>query len=205
MKRITIAICTIVFLLSACNRKKSATKEMEDAAAFAISFPSPGKFHKMLARSTGTWIGEGTLQFSPDAPPINSGTSILINKMAMNGLYQISEIKGNTTPGMGKPWTGLRITGYDSDRKVFTRAMIGDGTAVSGVAMEGAWDEATKSMTMPFKRVDPSTGEERNLKEVYRIIDENTEVLEIYATDPKTKKEFKMLNVKWTRRNKTLN
>jgi hypothetical protein len=159
-----------------------------------------GKFHKMLARSNGTWVGEGTMQFSSDAKPVSAGISELTNIMAMNGLYQVSEIKGNPAPGMGEPWTGLRITGYDSVRKVFTRAMIGDGASAGGVAMEGAWDEASKSITMPFKKMDPSTGKQRELKEVYKIIDENTEVLEIYDIDPKTKKEFKMLNIKWTRK-----
>jgi Protein of unknown function (DUF1579) len=163
----------------------------------AIKFPAPGEFHKMLARSNGVWMGKGTLRFSPDAQPVDGGTSMLTNTMAMGGLYQVSEIKGN--PGMGKPWTGLRITGYDSERKVFTRAMIGDGASAGGVAMEGTWDEATKSITMPFRTFDPSTGKERNLKEVYKIIDENTEVLEIYGTDPKTNKEFIILNVQWTR------
>jgi hypothetical protein len=157
------------------------------------------KYHKLLARSTGTWKGKGTMQFAPDTPPVDAGTSELTNKMTLDGLYQISEIKGNTTPGMGQPWTGLRITGYDSARKVFTRAMIGDGGAAGGVGMEGPWDEATRTITMPFKKTDPSTGKMRDLKEVYKIIDENTEVLEIHATDEKTGKEFKMLNIIWTR------
>ena len=165
-----------------------------------IESGATGKFHKMLARSNGTWMGQGTMRFSPDAKPVSSGTSFLTNTMAMGGLYQVSEIKGNPAPGMGEPWTGLRITGYDSARNVFTRAMIGDGASAGGVAMEGAWDEASKSITMPFKRMDPSTGKQHELKEVYKIIDENTEVLEIYGIDPKTKKEFKMLDVKWTRK-----
>lgn len=221
MKRIVLATCTTVALLVSCSNEKrvhdstasgiradtdSLIKEKEvvetaaDTTAAGIEFPSPNEFHKMLARSNGTWIGEGTMQFSPDAPPVNAGTSMLINKMAMDGLYQVSEIKGIPAPGMGEPWTGLRITGYDRIRKVFTRAMIGDGTAAGGVAMEGAWDEITKSITMPFKKTDRSTGEERDLKEVYKIIDENTEVLEIHGTDPKTGKQFKMLNIKWTRK-----
>jgi len=75
--------------------------------------------------------------------------------------------------------------------------MIGDGNG--GVAMEGAWDEATKSITMPFRQVDRSTGKLRSLKEVYKIVDENTEILEIYDIYPKTEKEFKVLNIIWTR------
>lgn len=213
MKHITLAVCTAILLLACNNEKKetsasdtdsiSSTKEKEEYPVSidttAAKFPVPGEFHKMLARSNGTWIGEATLQFSPDALPINGGTSILINTMVMGGLYQVSEIKGNQL--MGKPWTGLRITGYDNVRKIFTRAMVGDGEAAGGVAMEGPWDEATKSITMPFKKFNSSTGKELNLKEVYKIIDNNTEVLEIYGTDPKTGKEFKKLNVKWTRKN----
>lgn len=177
------------------------TVELPSFSQNQIPFPSPGRFHKMMSRSNGIWTGTGTMQFGSDVPPVNAGTSILINKMAMEGFYQVSEIIGNTTPGSGNLWTGLRITGYDSARKIFTRAMIGDGTAAGGVAMEGYWDEATRSITMPFKKIDPSTHQERNFKEVYRIIDDNTEVLEIYATDPITNKEFKMLNMKWTRNN----
>lgn len=187
MKHTAVIICITATLLFACNNDK-AIKQNE----------ASDKFHKMLARSNGTWVGEGTMQFSPDAPPVDAGTSILINTMAMDGLYQVSEIKGN--PGQGKPWTGLRITGYDNDRKVFTRAMIGDGKSSGGVGMEGPWDETTQSMTMPFKKYDPSTGKDRDLKEVYKIIDSDTEVLEIYGIDQETGKEFKVLNIKWTRK-----
>src|SRR5688572_28835333 len=144
MKHITLAICTTAILLLACNNEKkenpastinsgSSTKVNErkpvpiDTAT--VKFPVPGDFHKMLARSNGTWIGEATIQFSEDTPPVSGGTSILINRMVMGGLYQVSEIKGNIAAGMGMPWTGLRITGYDNGRKVFTRAMIGDGDA----------------------------------------------------------------------------
>lgn len=188
MKRVTLALCTATFMLFAYNNEKKAPRQ-----------PTPGKFHKMLARSNGVWTGTGTMQFSPDAPPVNAGNSILTNTMAMDGLYQISEIKGHPAPGMGAPWTGLRITGYDNERKVFTRAMIGDGGASGGVAMQGPWDEATHSFTMPFKQISRSTGKESDMKEVYRIIDEDTEILEILATDPKTGKEFKVLHITWTR------
>lgn len=160
--------------------------------------PAPGRFHKLLARSNGTWIGEGTIRFSPNAAPISSGTSILVNTMSSDSLYQISEIKG--APAAGKPWTGLRITGYDSLKKMFTRAMIGDSPSIEGVAMEGPWNEASQSFTMPFSKRDVATGSERNYKEVYKIIDENTEILEIYTTDPQTKKEFLMLSVSWKRK-----
>jgi hypothetical protein len=201
MNHFIFIVCTVGILLFSCESKNAvqSAASHSDTVSTGIVFPSAGKFHKMLARSNGTWTGAGTMQVSADAPPVDAGTSLLINTMAMDGLYQVSEIKGNTTPGTGTPWTGLRITGYDSERRVFTRAMIGDGTA-QGVAMEGQWDEATKSITMPFKKMDLSTGKERILKEVYRLVDQDTEILEIYDTDSKTGKEFKMLSITWTRK-----
>jgi hypothetical protein len=208
MRNIVLIIYTIAVLLPGCANKKapgepvkeisaSSTTQAPAGTATGVVFPSPGEFHKMLTRSNGTWTGAATMTFSPGAPPVRN-TSILVNKMALGGLYQISEIKGNIMPDDGKPWTGLRVTGYDSERKLFTRAMIGDGVSAGGVAMEGPWDEATHSFTMPFKKVS-SSGEVRNMKEVYTIVDENTEILDIYATDPKTNTEFRMLNVIWMR------
>ena len=147
----------------------------------------------MLARSNGAWTGQATMMFSADAPPVTS-TSTLTNTMAMGGLYQVSEITYNI---MGKRITGIRVTGYDAAKKIFTRAMIQDGG--NGVAMEGPWDETAKSMTFRYKQANSSTGRESEMKEVYTIVDENTEVLELFRLDEQTKKEAKILHVKWTR------
>lgn len=55
------------------------------------------------------------------------------------------------------------MTGYDVDKKIFTRVMIQDGG--NGVAMEGPWYEATQSMTMRYKQRN-SSGHENEIKEV---------------------------------------
>lgn len=186
-------------LLSVLIHMSSLAQSQNTISTDQVKFPSPGKFHQMLALSNGIWTGEGTMQFSSDGQRVNGGTSRLVNKMSSDGLYQISEIKGNIKPGgMGAPWTGIRITGYDSAKKLFTRAMIGDSPAIEPVSMEGQWDEAKRTITFPFKKTDQS-GHEQKFTEVYTIVDTNTEILEIYATDPKTSKEFMMLQVRWTR------
>ncbi|WP_324670758.1 DUF1579 family protein [Hymenobacter sp. GOD-10R] len=151
------------------------------------------EFHKMLARSNGSWTGQATITFSPDAPPMTS-TSTLTNHMAMGGLYQVSEITYVIT---GKPTTGIRVTGYDANKKIFTRAMIQDGG--NGVAMEGPWDASAKTMTFRYQQMNNATGKAADMKEVYTIVDANTEVLELYRLDPQTSQESKILHVKWTR------
>lgn len=152
--------------------------------------------HKLLARSKGKWTGEASVWFSVNKPPLSS-TSVLKNYMDATGRFLISEIEGNIT-GAGRPFIGVRITGYDPVRKVFTRAMIQDGNP--GVVMEGKWDEATKSISMLYKQFD-NNGDENSLKEIYTFVDENTEILEVYKTDTTNGGNFRLLKVVWKRNN----
>jgi hypothetical protein len=151
------------------------------------------EFHRLLTRASGTWSGQATMTFSPTAPPLTS-TSSLTNSMVMGGLFQLSEVIYTIN---GQQLRGVRVTGYDATKKIFTRAMIQDGG--NGVAMEGPYDPTTKSTTMRYQQLNNATGQYSNMKEVYTFLDENTELLEIYRTDAKTNQEFKILNVKWTR------
>lgn len=198
MKLVTIAIL-FSGLLSHVVLGQQPMASTQEKGAIRVGpqtskLPTPSdEFHKMLARSNGAWTGQATMTFAADAPPVTS-TSTLTNTMAMGGLYQVSEITYNI---MGKRITGIRVTGYDAAKKIFTRAMIQDGG--NGVAMEGPWDETVKSMTFCYKQANSSTGRESEMKEVYTIIDENTELLELFRLDPQTKNESKILNVKWTR------
>lgn len=192
MKKIKFHICKIVggfFLIFALTESCfGQANPALDSIKNSIT-----EQHKLLARSKGTWMGEASVWFSPGKPPISS-TSVLKNHMDANGRFLISEIEGNVT-GAGKPFTGVRITGYDPVRQVFTRAMIQDGNP--GVVMEGPWDEASKSITMSYKQFD-IRGIERSLKEVYTFVDEDTEILEIY--DVADGKDLRFLKVVWTRK-----
>ena len=221
MKRITFTICAAAFLIASCkdeNKTEEPIKAdatvsstetdskpnqepwvaVDDSTAMKnwMAYATPGEPHKMLAKSNGTWNGVVTMWMAPDSTPSTS-TMTMVNKMVMDGRYQVSEAKGNM---MGAPFNGMSTTGYDNHKKVFISTWI-DNMGTGVMKLEGPWDEATKSTTLTGKMIDPMTGRECDFKEVYKIIDENTEVLEIYGTDQKTKKEFKILNVKWTRKN----
>lgn len=197
MKTIVLAaLSSLFFVQGAVGQQPLAATKIKAANPTTVvttAPPSPAdEFHKMLERSNGTWTGQATMTFVPGAPPVTS-TSTLVNHMAMGGLYQVSEITYNIR---GKSITGIRVTGYDANKQIFTRAMIQDGG--NGVAMEGPWDAAAKSMTFRYKQAG-SSGRLDDMKEVYTTVDENTEVLEIFRLDPKTQQGYKILNVKWTR------
>lgn len=46
----------------------------------------------------------------------------------------------------------------------------------------------------------PANGKECEMREVYKIIDDNTQVMDIYGPDMKTGKEFKSMEIKFTRK-----
>ena len=219
MKRITFTICAAAFLLASCGDEKkpeetinanatsSATADskpkeetwvpVDSATAMKamMDYATPGESHKMLAKSNGTWSGQVTMWMAPDAPPSTS-TMTMVNKMVMDGRYQVSEAKGNM---MGMPFNGMSTTGYDNSKKVFMSTWIDNfGTGI--LKMEGPWDEATKTTTLTGKMIDPSTGRECDFKEVYKIIDDNNQLMEMYGPDPKTGKQFKTMEIKLTRK-----
>ncbi|HMK16579.1 MAG TPA: DUF1579 domain-containing protein [Chitinophagaceae bacterium] len=219
MKRITLTICATAFLLASCSDDKkpdeamnanattsattdSKTKEETwvpvDSATMMknyMEYATPGEPHKMLAKSNGTWNGEVTMWMAPDAAPSTSKAT-MVNKMVMDGRYQVSETKGNM---MGMPFNGMSTTGYDNSKKVFMSTWIDNfGTGI--MKMEGPWNEATKSTTLTGKMIDPSTGRECDFKEIYTIIDDNNQKMEMYGPDPKTGKQFKTMEIKLTRK-----
>jgi hypothetical protein len=48
--------------------------------------------------------------------------------------------------------------------------------------------------------IDPATGRECDFKEVYKIIDDNNQVMEMYGPDPKTGQQYKSMEIKLTRK-----
>lgn len=65
--------------------------------------------------------------------------------------------------------------------------------------MEGTWDEASKTINFKGKMLCPANGKECEMREVYKIVDDNTHVMEMYGPDMKTGKEYKSMEIKFVR------
>lgn len=210
MKRITITLCAAA-LLFACNDEKSgeakvasanttdstAPHTMPDSATMMknwAAYMTPGQPHQMMARWNGTWTGEVSMWMAPGAPPTKS-TSTSTNKMALGGRYQISEHKGNFD---GMPFEGMSIVGYDNAKKVFISNWI-DNMGTGMMVLEGPWNESTKTMELKGKMIDPSTGQNMDVRETFREIDANTQIMEMFCNGPDGK-EFKTMEIKYTRK-----
>lgn len=224
MKHLFISVCILSTSLVACtsNEKKSDdtivatdtsvrtssdTGSVSDATSTSApvdsatmmknwqAYATPGKPHEMMAKWNGTWKGKILMWMAPGAPP-DSSTAIAVNKMIYGGRYQQSSHSGNM---MGMKFEGQSILGYDNSKKIFQSTWM-DNMGTGIMMMEGPWDEATKTLTMTGKMVDPSqaNGKEITMRHVMRVVDDNHHVFEMYCNGPDGK-EYKTMELSMAR------
>jgi hypothetical protein len=160
-----------------------------------MEYSTPGEAHKTLAKTAGTWVGENTTWMGNGAPPAKS-KSTMVNKMIMDGRYQLSTFKGDM---MGMPFEGLSIAGYDNHQKKYFSTWI-DNMGTGFLKMEGVLDETSKKINYTGKMINPANGLECEMREVYTMIDDNNGLMELYGPDSKTGKEYKTMEIKLTRK-----
>lgn len=205
MKNLFFAACT-AFLFIACDKvkmdvkteKTEEWKPVDSATANKawMEYATPGEMQKMLAKSDGVWTGENTMWMENGGKPMMS-TSEATNKMIFDGRYQVSEHKGDF---MGMPFEGMSIVGYDNSKKKFVSTWV-DNMGTGIMTMEGEWNASSKSVEFKGKMTDPARpGKDCDVREVYTFIDDNTQKLEMYGPDGKTGKEFKTMEIQFTRK-----
>ena len=218
MNQKLIAFIAAAILFAACNNEKKKDGDKKENGAYTAKtgenkmngemampdsatmmknwqdYMTPGDVHKMLAKSDGEWNGDVTMWMYPGAPEQKSKSSS-INKMIMNGLYQESNHSGDM---MGMPFNGKSITAYDNHRKEFISTWI-DNMGSGIMVMKGTWDEATKTINMKGRMVDPGTKQDTDVRETFKITDDNTQEMEMFVMMPDGK-EFKTMNIKYTRK-----
>jgi len=161
-----------------------------------MAYMTPGDVHKMMASWDGTWDCKVTMWHADGAlPELSKGTAS--NKMVMGGRYHVGSFTGNM---MGQPFEGISTLAYDNNKKVFISTWI-DNMGTGMMKLEGPWDEASKSITLSGTCVDPSsgTGKEMAVRETMRIIDDKTQIMEMFGPG-NDGKEFKMMEIKYTRK-----
>lgn len=189
MKRLTfvaLALAVTCISFSSLAQGNDDTKAMMDYA-------TPGNNHKILAKMEGTWTATVTFWMQPGAAPMTS-TATAVNEMIMGGRYLQSKNTGNM---MGQPFEGMGITGYDNAKKMYVASWIDNfGTGI--LNMTGNWDEASKGIVFTGLEVDPASGKEFSYRQVVRMPDDNTQIMEMYAM--MGGKEFKNMEIKYTRK-----
>jgi hypothetical protein len=219
MKRLTLVACAAVFLFAACSDDKKAeektasetmsdspkTDEKKEQAWIPIDSATgmnammtagaPGEAHKMMAKGNGKWDADITIWMANGAPgTMAKGTSV--STSLFDGRYQQSKFSGNM---MGMPFEGLATMAYDNTEKKFVSTWI-DNMSTAIMTTTGVWDDASKSMTLTGEQKNPANGIMCTIKEVMTMPDDNHQIMAMYGPDPQTGKEYKMMEIKYTRK-----
>jgi hypothetical protein len=205
-----LLILSVAFLLIACEKGKpipekdkaktdsAEWKPVDSATATKawMEYATPGEMHKTLALYDGNWTGATTSWMENGAQPITS-QSECINKMIFDGRYQHSTFKGSF---MGMPFEGMSIMGYDNAKKKFVSTWI-DNMGTGIMHAEGDWNPSKKSIELKGKMTDPARpGKDCDFRETYTFIDANNHTMEMYGPDSKTGKEYKTMEIKFTKK-----
>jgi len=193
MRRLLLfSASVLISFLSLSTTSRAQTQSDEEKAWMA--YMTPGDIHQMLAKAEGEWSFDMTMWMKPDAPPTTS-TGTTVNRMILGGRYQESIHKSTF---MGMPFEGHGLLAYDNAKRIFQSSWVDNmGTGIMNT--EGTWDEGTKSITFKGKSVDPMTGKDMDIKEIFRMVDDNHHVMEMYMVNDGN--EFKTMEIKFTRKN----
>jgi hypothetical protein len=161
-----------------------------------MEYGTPGEMHKLLESWNGTWSGEMLVWSTEGAAPMKSPATA-VNSMTLGGKYQISKHSGDM---MGMPFEGMSMTAYDNAIKKFTASWI-DNMSTGIMNMEGDWDAATKTLTLNGTMPDICRpGKTCTYRETFKVIDDNMHEVTMFGPDPQTGKEYKMMEIKLTRK-----
>ncbi|MDQ8003825.1 MAG: DUF1579 domain-containing protein [Pedobacter sp.] len=215
MKNSILAAGLSLLFFTACNSEKkdntsdsttvdttildtdTTTSEPADSAAMMKAWEAymkPGNEHQMLSKSVGNW--EAAISFyAPDGSVASTSPGIKAEtKMVLGDRYQQSTYKGDMN---GMPFEGMNTIAFDNSKKVYISTWI-DNMGTGLMYSEGTFNEAKKTMIFKGTATDASSGKQIPFREVFTIIDDNNQLMEMY--DTKDGKETKTMSIKLTRK-----
>jgi hypothetical protein len=213
MRKTILTICAAAFIFAACNSKKedktgAASNEttnegkMEpkkwvplDSAAMMKAWQEAmtvSDNHKMLAKTNGTWTGEVTMWMAEGAPAQTSA-STSVTESIYDGLYSQTKHSGDM---MGMPFQGTSIMGYDNMKKEFFSTWI-DNMGSGVMVMTGQMTGKTINLSGNVRCMN---GQDAPMREVFTMVDDDHMTMEMYGPDPATGKEYKNMEIKYTRK-----
>lgn len=207
-----MAVGVMLLFATACNSEKKDNKsdtttvdtssaatdtQPVDSAAMMKAWEAymkPGNEHQWLAKSAGNWEAEISFH-APDGSVTSTSPGIKAEtKMILGGRYQHSTYKGNMD---GMPFEGMNTMAFDNSRKVYISTWI-DNMGTGLMYAEGNFDKDNKVMTFKGTATDASSGKQIEFREVFTIVDDNNQMMEMY--DTKDGKETKTMSIKLVRK-----
>ncbi|MGH7232735.1 MAG: DUF1579 domain-containing protein [Nitrospiraceae bacterium] len=158
------------------EKKHEGQMDMQAMMETYKKLATPGEPHKSLASMAGSWNTKTKSWMEPNKPPMES-TGSCEQKMLLGGRFLQQECTGEM---MGSSFKGIGVTGYDNHTKKYVSIWM-DSMGTGLYFMEGAGSPDGKTITQEGSYDDPIEGHMK-LRGVTKIVDNNTEIFEMYGT-----------------------
>lgn len=162
-----------------------------------MKLASPGEIHRQIAKMAGDWTFINKMYVTPGQPPVESRGTMQAEAI-LGGRYVQSHWKGEF---MGQPFEGQGTDGYDNIAKQYVSSWV-DNMGTGILYSAGTCEDGGKRCTVVGDTSDPMTGGKTTMKSVLIWIDDNSFKNEMYAKDPASGQEMKMMELTATRKKK---
>ena len=196
LKQIALTcLCLMVTASFVMAKEKKQEGKMDMQAMMEVykKLATPSAPHKLLASMAGSWNTKTKSWMEPKKPPMES-TGTCEQKMLLDGRFLQQECTGDM---MGSPFTGIGVTGYDNHTKKYVSTWM-DSMGTGIYFFEGTASADGKTITQKGRYDDPIEGPMK-WRAVTKIVDDNTQVFEMYGTG-KNGKDTKMMEITYTRK-----
>lgn len=155
---------------------------------------TPGEHHAKLEPLVGTFDAASSFWMAEGAPPETS-TATSVVKWILGNRYLEQGFSGTV---MGGPFEGRGLTGYDNVQKKYVGTWC-DSMGTGIMTSVGSVDAAGTTFTFDLVNWDPMTGKQAKAREVLVVEGPDKHVMTMFAPDPATGKEFKTMEIVFTR------
>lgn len=172
-------------------------QELNEVQLRSFEASQPGEEHALIATMAGEWHQVVRLQPAPGAELLTfEGTST--NRMILGGRFLMLE---STLQVPGAEAAGLGFLGFDRRTEEFTTLSL-DEVGTYWVTGRGTADESGRVITMSGEDFDPIMDHLQEYDFVYRLIDDDQFVFEIWFKDELHTQggdPLKMIEITYTR------
>lgn len=173
-------------------------QEMDPAMKAWLKYATPGEHHKHLETLVGTWDAKTKFWLAPGAP-VQESTGKAKHSAVLGGRFVQVTYESEF---MAQPFSGIGYIGYDNYKQKYVDVWM-DTMGTLMMTSQGACDGTGKVITMRGEYEDPLSGKTKAMRSVYRFVDPNQYILEMYDKGPDGT-EFKAMEIVHTRRSSAI-
>ncbi len=193
MKRL-LSILTLVFSFAIYAETAPAPTEQEKAMKAMENAGKITEHHKSFEYLVGEWNTKTRFWMSAkDAPQESTGKSTF--EPVLEGRFLKENFNGTA---MGKPFQGMGFLGYDNVKNKYVSLWM-DNMSTAVFKFEGDSPDKGKTINTTSEFVCPMTGKNKSIRATHKKINKNKVQYEHFEVDPATGKEFKAMEVIYTR------